>query len=113
MVGNTGAGKTSLLYSLLGFAERELDHPPTLGVQAYNYGNYVIWDMAGNPSLCVGKGLFYHSAQIGVVVHGGEEYLAPQEWELDLKQAMGQGVQIYHVQGTLQEKLEQLKAILI
>ena len=58
-----------------------LDLPPTLGVEAHNYGHYVLWDMAGNPRFCVGKGLFYHNAQIGIVVHGGEDYLNAEEWE--------------------------------
>lgn len=112
IVGNSGAYKTSLLYSLLGFAKREINHPPTLGVEAHNYGKYVLWDMAGNPKFCVGKGLFYHGAQIAVVVHGGEEYMTPEEWEVDLKKAMGENVQIHHLQGTFDEKLEQFKTIL-
>nr|WIL02949.1 GTP-binding protein [Cedratvirus borely] len=112
LVGNSGAYKSSLLYSLLGFARSEIDLPPTLGVEAHNYGKYVLWDMAGKPKYCMGKGLFYHNAQIGIVVHGGEEYLTPEQWELDLKASMGDACQVYHVEGTFEEKLARMRTIL-
>nr|WIL04227.1 Ras-like protein [Cedratvirus lena] len=112
IVGNSGSYKTSLVYSLLGFAKKEINYPPTLGAEAYNYNKYVLWDMAGNSKYCLGKGLFYHSAPICIVVHGGEDYLTPDQWEADLKATMGSGCKVYHVQGSFEEKLVQMKAIL-
>jgi hypothetical protein len=112
LVGNTGAYKTSLLYSLLGFAKSEINPPPTLGSEAHVYRDYVLWDMAGNPKFCVGKGLYYHSAKVAIVVHGGQDYLSPEQWELDLKATMGSTCKIHHVKGTFEEKLQEMKTIL-
>ena len=112
LVGNSSSGKTSICRQLMGQPSKK-DQPPTLGVEVHFYYTpmctYSLWDCGGQHR-GLGSG-YYHGATMAFVFHGGPHYQTPQAWEQEVKM-VAPNVQVYHVYGSLEEKLSIIRKIL-
>lgn len=114
LIGNSGSGKTSLCGLLKGYSVGTL--PKTIGCDVIPYLRnevvYSIWDTAGDPSLMVMGPIYYMAADCIAVVHGGQGYKTPEQWEELARKTVPTAV-IWHLDApTLEEKQTQLLTLL-
>ena len=114
-LGNSSSGKTTVCYKLLGAFSAANVISPTLGVEVHSYRSngkcYNIWDTAGKKSYEGLRDGYYLQTKIAFIFHGGEANRTPEQWENDLRN-VSPDAQIYHIEGTLEEKYVKVGEIL-
>lgn len=90
---------------------------PTLGVEVHPYRTdgkvFNLWDCAGKEKLGGLRDGYYINANIALIFHGGEEFITPEEWEINVKRVMGENACVHHIEGTLEEKEKRVREILV
>lgn len=114
VVGNSGSCKTPLIKSIV-YGGQISEPVPTLGVEVNVYTThdiiFNIWDCAGTQKFeGLGKA-YYDSAQLALVVEGGEETRSLSDYEASIREVAG-NIPIYRVSGSFEEKKERILAIL-
>ena len=109
-VGNARSGKTTTIRSL--FTNKATSkYVSTIGLELHVWGRYKIWDCAGKPDyLGLGSG-YYYEANIVIVFNGGEAFREPETWESEVRK-IAPNAQVFHISGSVKEKLQRVKEIL-
>ena len=90
---------------------------PTIGVEVHPYRTenkvFNLWDCAGKEKFGGLRDGYYIQADVALIFHGGEQWITPEEWEVNVRRVLGNNAQVHHICGTLEEKEKRVRELLV